>query len=107
MADVIKKSQVKTPALPKETVTVAGLGGDVIVTGLTLTARLALFSAGKSGYTVSKLLSETVVDADGSQLFTEQEWDNFGAKHFKDCLDLFKVVKRLSGLDAEVEAKNS
>jgi hypothetical protein len=103
---VLKKSQISSPALPKETVPVAGLGGDVVVTGLTLTARLAMFSAGK-GYTVSKLLSETVLDAEGNHLFTEQEWDNFGAKHFNECVELFRVVKRLSGLDAEVEAKNS
>jgi hypothetical protein len=104
---VLKKSQISSPALPKETVPVSGLGGDVVVTGLTLAGRLGLFSAGKGGYPVSKLLSETVLDAEGSQIFTEQEWENFGAKHFKDCIELFKVVKRLSGLDAEVEAKNS
>ena len=34
------------------------------------------------------------------------EWEEFGGQHFGECLELFKVVRRLSGLDAEVVEKN-
>lgn len=103
---VLKKSDIKSPALPKETVQVDALGGEVVVKGLLMTERIALFQD-PSGATVARLLASTVFDGDGQQLFTEQEWDVWGATNFVASLDLFKVAKRLSGLDAEVEAKNS
>jgi hypothetical protein len=103
---VIKKSDISTPMLPKETVPVDVLGGDVVVTGLKLSDRMAIFSV-KDGSSVSKMLSMTVQDAEGKPLFSEEEWENFGVKNFTTCIALFTVAKRLSGLDAKVAEKNS
>jgi hypothetical protein len=103
---VLKKGDIKSPALPKETVQVDVLGGEVVVKGLLMTERIALFQK-HEGATIAQMLAMTVIDGEGKQLFNEQEWDVFGATHFAASLELFKVAKRLSGLDAEVEAKNS
>ena len=104
----IKRSEITAPALPKESAFVASLGGEVIVRGLLLKDRLALFAdTGSSGHAhVSRLLAACVVDADNQQLFTQDEWEAFGAAHFDEALELFKVVRRVSGLDAEVIEKN-
>lgn len=106
MMAVINKADVKKPMLPKETVTCAALGGDVIVTGLNLKDRVSIYSV-KDGASISLMLSLTVVDAAGESIFTEAEWDDFGAQQFNACVELFQVAKRLSGLDASIAEKNS
>jgi len=103
---VLNKSDIKPPTLPKETVTVSELGGDVIVRGLLLRERLDLYDARDAGNaTIAKLLARTVVDAKHQPVFTEEEWEVFGARHGKAAIELFAVAKRLSGLDAEVAEK--
>lgn len=102
---VIDKSKVSKPVLPKETVAMPSLQGDVVVTGLLLKDRINLFAAQEA--TMAMLLASTVVDANGDPVFTEEEWQVHGASHFAECIDLYKVAKRLSGLDAEVAEKNS
>lgn len=103
---VLKKSDMKSPVLPKETAPAPSLGGDVVVTGLMLSDRIKFLST-PGGAPLSQLLAMTVTDAEGAQVFTEQEWEIHGARHFAECIELFKVAKRLSGLDAEVAEKNS
>lgn len=106
----LKKSDIKAPVLPKEAVQVAELGGDVIVRGLLLSERLALFAgineAGKAFAHIPRVLAATVHDADGLPVFSEAEWEAFGASSFEAALRLFAVARRLSGLDAEVTEKN-
>ncbi len=104
----LKKADIKPPVLPKETVEVPEFGGEVIVRGLMLRDRIALFtSAGTDNSAhLSKLLAATVVDADGVQIYTDEEWEEFGAKNFDACIRLFNVARRLSGLNAEVAHKN-
>jgi hypothetical protein len=104
---VVKKSEVSTPMLPKETLPVPELKGDVVVCGLMLSDRLQVMRDAKDGdIRLSKLLAMTVIDADGKPLFDELQWETFGATNFKACLNIFNVAKRLSGFDAEVIAKN-
>ena len=104
---VLTKDKVAAPLLPKETVTVAALNGDVIVQGLMLTPRLELVASAKKGRVpLSALLAATVVDAKGEQLFTEDEWEVFGAKHFDESMKLYEVATRLSGLNTRLAAKN-
>jgi hypothetical protein len=103
---VLKKSDMKAPVLPKETVNVPSLDGDVIVQGLMLKDRLDIYSAEKTEISLSKFLAVCVVDADGKALFTQQEWEIFGGNNTKDAIELFKVAKRLNGLDAKVVEKN-
>lgn len=119
---VIKKADVPTPVLPKETVEgITALGGDVIVRGLLLTERLAFKAqiardqelaatptvAAAVMERVPQLLALCVVDADGAAIWPAATWDEFGARHEDDALRLFNVAMRLSGFGAEDSAKNS
>lgn len=104
---VLTKDQVAEPMLPKETVTVDALKGEVIVQGLLLSQRLELFSAAQGGKVkLSVLLAATVVDAKGEQLYSEAQWEVFGAKHFAESIKLYDVAARLSGLNTRLAAKN-
>lgn len=107
---LLKKANITAPVLPKETVAVDELGGEVVVRGLLLSERLALYAtAGNDGRVFAQipaLLAQTVVDADGVAVFDAEQWEAFGAKHMDAALRLFGVAKRLSGLDAEAAAKN-
>jgi hypothetical protein len=104
----LKKADIKPPVLPKETVEVPELEGEVIVRGLLLRDRIALFAGADSDNTaqLSKLLAATVIDIDGVQVYTADQWEEFGAKNFDACIRLFNVARRLSGLNAEVAQKN-
>lgn len=106
----INRNSLTLPALPSETVAVAALGGEVIVRGLRLSERLAIFADlredGKSYAHLARLLAPSVVGDDGQALLTEDEWETFGGQHFAEALELFAVARRLSGLDAEVVEKN-
>lgn len=105
----LKKAEIKPPVLPKEAVEVAELGGEVVVRGLLLRERLALFDAanGSERYGhLSAVLAASVIDGDGEPIYTAQEWEEFGAVHFEAALKLFNVARRLSGLDAEERKKN-
>lgn len=124
---VVNRNTVAAPTLPKETVEVEALGGEVIVRGLLLTERLALESrlasareqaakAVADGNTkaapsvgeiaVPALLTACVLDAEGKALWTEEQWQAFGCRHQGQALALFNVAWRLSGFEREVEAKN-
>ena len=121
---LIERSQVKAPSLPRETVAVPALGGDVIVRGLLLSERMQLSSLNAQlaepapgeteaqarsragGHLVSFTLARSVELADGKPLYTQQEWDAFGADHPEAALDLFKRARVLGGQDREEAAKN-
>ncbi len=107
---LLKKSQIAPPVLPKETVDVPELGGEVVVRGLLFSERLALFARvdekGKAFADIPQLLAQTVIDGDGEPVFTAEQWEAFGASHMEALLRVFAVARRLSGLDAEAAAKN-
>lgn len=104
---VLNKSDIKEPMLPKETVTVPELGGDVVVRGLLLRDRLALFAKKEVDFgDFSKTLAVTVIDANGEPIFDQDGWENFGAANFAAAMNLFEVASRLSGLNAKVAEKN-
>lgn len=105
---VLNKANVPPPVLPKKVEDVPELGGKVIVQGLLLSDRVRIMSkAGAGGVMVSDLLACTVVDAEGEPIYSVQEWEEFGASNFNRALDLFKISRSLSGLDAEVNEKKS
>jgi hypothetical protein len=102
----LSKSEVRRPALPKRAVAVPELGGEVVVRGLLLKDRLALFRDGSETRDyefVANVLAVTVLDNEGEPLFTSDEWNEFGAVHIKAAMDLFGVASELSGLRATVE----
>lgn len=127
---VVKRGNVAEPALPKETVEVEALGGDVVVRGLLLTERLDLEArivqlaranktardaAQASGdetpaanvhVVMPQLLHMAVLDADGLQIWSAEQWQRFGGAHPGQAVALFNVAWRLAGFDRADNAKN-
>jgi hypothetical protein len=115
---VIKRQDVPDPVLPKETVEVEALGGEVVVRGLLLTEYLDLkasIAAAAKGSVADRsgvhavlpvLLAITVLDADEQPVFTQQEWQVFGAKHASQAIALFNVAWELSGFNQAAAVKN-
>lgn len=117
---VIKRANVEAPTLPKETVDVAALDGEVVVRGLLLTERLAVEArivalrsaphvdgaAPDVNAILPVVLAICVLDADDLPLWTEQQWQVFGIKHQGQALALFNVAWRLSGFAQAQDAKN-
>lgn len=121
---ILDRAQIKEPVLPKETVEVPALGGEVVVRGLLLSERLEISAMRRSlgmplpGETEAEadsraaarslpvLLARTVVLADGNPLWTVEQWEQFGAVHSGDALHLFDVAMRLAGFNAEATEKN-
>jgi hypothetical protein len=124
---VINRASLAPPTLPRETVEVEALGGDVVVRGLLLTERMKLESrmtqaaqeareaapkgaadnldAGVAAV-LPMLLAATVLDADSNPLWTTDEWQIFGGKHPQQAVALFNVAWRLAGLDRADNEKN-
>lgn len=103
---VVNKANVPPPSLPKEVVEVPELGGEVIVRGMLLGERVSFYAVTGSRR-LAKLLEFCVVDNEGEPIYTEQQWDEFGSRHYTVALDLFQKVRALNGMDAEVSEKKS
>ena len=106
---VLTKESIAAPALPRETVPVPALGGDVVVRGLRLSERLALsmsVTQAERFRMVPALLALTVIDVAGEPVFSEDQWEAFGALHLVDTMALFDVAKRLSGMDEDALKKS-
>lgn len=105
---VLKRGDIKTStSLPKETVEIPELGGEVVVRGMTLTERLTLSDGANSFRSIALCLSWTVLGADSLPLMTFEEWDVWGASRASAAMRLFSVAGRLSGMDAEALEKKS
>lgn len=111
---VVNRGTVEKPTLPKRTVEVPALDGEVVVRGLLLDERL-LFQQrvradrddeGGVRRHVPDLLALAVTDDEGEPLFTVDEWRVFGAKHQSQALELFSVAMEVSGFVGEDERKN-
>lgn len=104
----LHRANVTRPQRKTEAVTVASLGGEVIVRGLTLSERLAIQSTEVSTDFVgfARLLALAVVDADLVPIFTVEEWDLFASEDTPAVAQLVAVARRLSGLDEAETAKN-
>jgi len=108
----ISRNQIKPPVLPKEAVPVAALGGEVIVRGMLLGERLTIMSAareegGAVAYAhVCQVLAMCVLAEDGKPVYTAEEWEQFGARHMVEALELFTKCQSLSGLDGEAVKKS-
>lgn len=106
---VISRDAVKPPALPRETVPVPELGGDVVIQGPRASARISMQSATTEGVDSMRpaaLLASSVVDKDGQALFTADQWDEWGGTHYAAFLNLVGAAMRLWGFDREENRKN-
>lgn len=103
---VVRRSNIAAPTAPAETVEVEGIG-EVIVRGLLLRDRLrmAIEDPDKPYANVSRMLAASVVDADHVELWTAEQWEAFGAAHWTECLKLWAIARRLSGMDGEEAEK--
>jgi len=127
---LLRKANIPKPSVRKEAVDVPELGGEVIVRGTMLEERLALVfgampSAGEEADAgeqleqlppddpreryqhIARLLAYAVIDADGAQVYTADEWAAFGSQHFGTALRLYRIAKRLSGMEPDEAKKNS
>lgn len=116
----IERSQVKAPVLPKKAVDVPAIGGEVIVRGLLLSDRIALWDLSKAragetddqanaraeGYMVVEILARAVVLDDGLPLWTSAQWNEFASTHSDEALRLSGIAQRLSGGDTKAIEKN-
>lgn len=104
---ILERGAVPAPTLPKRTVEVPELGGEVIVRGLLLADRLAVMTGDRLDFTrISRMLASSVVLADGLPMWTAAEWEEFGAQHFEAASRIFDVALELSGLKGEAAEKN-
>jgi hypothetical protein len=106
---VIKREDVPRPVRKKETVACADLGGDVIVQQLTLQQYLETTRISAQHHNTAQiacLLADCIVDADGTPIFSEDEWNAWAPAHLEAVFALFQKVRALSGLDLEAAAKN-
>ncbi len=106
---LLKRDAVQKPTLPQEVVPVPELGGDVLVRGLGLAARMELqqdFKARTRFGHIAPLLSLSVLDADDVPIFTAAEWEAWGATNYTAAIRLWDVAWRLSDLDGKEAAKN-
>lgn len=107
---MLKKSAIPEPSPSKsEVVTVPELDGEVLVRGMLLKDRLELALIGGYASLSATLALCVSVDGDGSAvpLFTADEWERWGSKHYNAALKLWDIVRRLSDLDGEQAEKNS
>jgi hypothetical protein len=112
---LIRKADVTAPTLPEEVVPVPELGGDVLVRGLDLGARMSLAHQLKDksrptsrdfGH-LAPLLALSILDGDGEQIFTADEWAAWGAKNLAAAVNLWDVAWRLSDIDGKQAEKNA
>lgn len=117
---VVTKAGIASPVLPKQSVEVEPLGGEVVVRGLLLVELLGVqqriatlhqaAGGGDHAASVSEIVPDVlalcVLDADGVSLFSRAEWQIFGGQHQAAALNLFNVAWRLSGMDRAGTAKN-
>lgn len=124
---MLQRADVRAPVLPKETVDVPALGGEVVVCGLLLSDRLALSALQADLATppegaseadaeqaqrragaqiVFHTLARCVVLADDKPLYSPAEWDHFGAAHPEAVLGLYRKARALSGQDEAQNEKN-
>jgi len=105
---LIERTALPEPPLPKRTVQVDALGGEVIVRSLRLADRLAL-SVGDEAVGpafLARLLAATVVLQDGEPLWGVAQWEDFGGAHLPETLRVAEVALELNGFKAESAEKN-
>jgi hypothetical protein len=105
---MIRKADITAPAiLPREEVEVAELGGTVLVQGMGLTDRLAIAAVDRAKPRhIAQMLACCVLDADDEPLFSESEWEAWGAQHIEAAMRLVDVALRLTGFYGQATEKN-
>lgn len=104
---LIDREKVSVPDVPKETMDVPELGGEIEVRGLMLNESLRCYSLSSQNdgrLDMAALLASTVYAADGKPLWTKEQWDSWGGVNASAAMRIASVSMRVSGLlkdDAE------
>lgn len=103
---VVAKKDVARPVRRAETVATEDLG-EVVVRQMALTPYLDSVRRAVNGeLPIAAMLADCVVDAAGEPIFSEAEWEVWGARHLKTMWVLYDKVRALSNLDPEAAEKN-
>jgi hypothetical protein len=112
---LIKRETITHAERKREEVAVESLGGSVAVVQMSLTTRLVAEEVsrrqgGEPGAvfaTIPHVLAGCVVDADGEQLMTAEQWSTFGANHREEVITLFNKSMELSGYSSAESAEKN
>lgn len=121
---MLERAEVPEPRIAEEETTLAPTDKGIVVRGLTLAHRLALSPRGRKASTpqgdeseeeaqarggmevAAWQLERQVFLADGTPLYTAQEWLVYGASQQKEFVRVFDIASRLAGLSTEAAEKN-
>jgi len=106
---LIKRDQVASFMVPKQTVEVPEFGGEVVVRCMPMAARAQMIVGSKNQQPMQHIvqtLAVCVIDAAGEPIFSAEEWDAFGGAHFNRACELYLLAQKLSGADHEENQKN-
>lgn len=104
----LDRSKIAIPELPKRVVQCDALGGEVIVQGATMSARIKLERSARkdSARWIAEVLAITVVDDRGTPIMSADEWDTFAGVMPDPASDLYEVAADVLALKADdVEKK--
>ena len=106
---LLSKQQILEAAdLPRETVEVPEWGGSVIVQGLSAAESRELFNdAGNKDSFAVRLLVASLVDEDGTRLFSYEDISALAAKSSQVLARVVKVANRINLFDVGDATKNS
>lgn len=104
---MISRDKVPALRLPEEEVRVEAFDDTVLVRGLSFGQAMAFSKRGirEDNSHVADLLTDTVFADDGLSLYSAHEWEAFGNIHPDEMVALYKVARRLSGLDEAASEK--
>ena len=106
---VIKKSDIARPVRRSEVMQVDELKGEVVIQQMTLEMYLSMLKYGSTHDNtapMSMVLAACVLDADGTPVFDEQEWEAWAPANLKIVFELYARIKKLSGVDLDDAVKN-
>lgn len=97
---VLRRSDLAAPALQQEEVNVPALGGSVVVRAMPLNLLFEVIDSARTdpANAVPRLLSHSVMDADGEPLWTTEQWATWGASEFDAALALYQAAQRVCGI---------
>lgn len=104
---MISRDKVPALQLPEEEVRVESFDDTVLVRGLSFGQAMAFSKRGvrEDNSHVAELLTDTIFAGDGLPLYAAHEWEAFGNVHPDEMVELYKVARRLSGLDESASEK--
>jgi len=105
---LLSRGDIPRPVRKAEAVMVEALGGEVKVRQMTLPTYLALVRGQHEhgdSMPLGLVMAECVVDADDLPIFSEEEWNIWGASHPTQIAELWTKVRMITSIEPEVAEK--